>query len=164
MAKARNGGGRIGARGLLQLTRLPAATLAALQRQLRREQYHIFHFIGHGGFDQQTQDGVLLVEDEADAVAGSTAILWVRCSTITPRWPGRAQACKGPRTTRSDPFAGVAQQLVRQGIRAVIAMQFEISDKAAIIRSREFYRRAGRWLPGQSRAGRGSQVALYRGE
>lgn len=51
-------------RGLVQVTRLEAATLSALQRYLRRDQYHIFHFVGHGGFDQQTQSGVLLLEDE----------------------------------------------------------------------------------------------------
>lgn len=39
------------ARGLVQVARLEAATLSALQRQLRRDQYHIFHFVGHGGFD-----------------------------------------------------------------------------------------------------------------
>lgn len=48
-------------------------------------------------------------------------------------------ACEGARAARSDPFAGVAQQLLRQGIPAVIAMQFEITDKAAIILAREFY-------------------------
>jgi hypothetical protein len=45
-------------RGLVALTRLPVASLASLQRQLRRDTYHIFHFIGHGAFDSQAQDGV----------------------------------------------------------------------------------------------------------
>ena len=39
----------------------------------------------------------------------------------------------------NDPFAGVAQSLVQQRIPAVIAMQFEISDQAAIAFSRGFY-------------------------
>jgi hypothetical protein len=42
--------------------------------------------------------------------------------------------------SRTDPFAGTAQELVRQGIPAVVAMQFEISDEAAITFSLEFYR------------------------
>jgi hypothetical protein len=48
-------------------------------------------------------------------------------------------ACEGARTSRTDPFAGAAQSLVQQGLAAVIAMQFEISDEAAITFSHEFY-------------------------
>jgi CHAT domain-containing protein len=40
------------------------ATIEALQTQLRRDEYHIFHFIGHGEFDPEQQDGILLLEDE----------------------------------------------------------------------------------------------------
>ena len=128
------------ARGLIQLTRLPAATLSALQKQLRQEQYHIFHYIGHGGFDQQTQDGVLLLEDESGR---SRLVNGNHLGTLLHDHPSLRlavlNACEGARTTRSDPFAGVAQQLVRQGIPAVIAMQFEITDRAAIILAQEFY-------------------------
>ena len=49
-------------RGLVALERLETATMAALQRTLRRGEYHIFHYVGHGGYDEQTQDGVLLLE------------------------------------------------------------------------------------------------------
>ncbi|MCB0088393.1 MAG: SUMF1/EgtB/PvdO family nonheme iron enzyme, partial [Caldilineaceae bacterium] len=45
----------------------------------------------------------------------------------------------GARTSREDPLSGVAQHLVQQGIPAVIAMQFEITDQAAITLSHEFY-------------------------
>jgi formylglycine-generating enzyme required for sulfatase activity/CHAT domain-containing protein/cytochrome c-type biogenesis protein CcmH/NrfG len=132
-------------RGLLQLTRLATeqqggATLAALQRQLRRAKYHIFHFIGHGGFDQQTQEGVLLFEDEDGR---SRLVSGNYLGTLLYDEPALRlailNACEGARTARNDPFAGVAQQLVRQGIPAVIAMQFEITDKAAIALAREFY-------------------------
>ncbi len=127
-------------RGLVTLTRLENATLASLQRQLRQQQYHIFHFVGHGGFDQQTQEGVLLLENEnglVRMVAGSyIGALFhdhrsLRLAVLN--------ACEGARTAQSDPFAGVAQTLVQQGIPAVIAMQFEITDQAAITFSHEFY-------------------------
>ena len=42
-------------------------------------------------------------------------------------------ACDGARTARSDPFAGVAGSLVQRDIPAVVAMQFEISDEAAVV-------------------------------
>ncbi len=40
--------------------------------------------------------------------------------------------CEGARGDRADLFSGTAQSLVQQGIPAVVAMQFEITDDAAI--------------------------------
>ena len=51
-------------RGLVKLERLQRPTLGELQKALRRDQFHIFHFIGHGKFVVHRQDGVLLMEDE----------------------------------------------------------------------------------------------------
>ncbi|CAN5450140.1 MAG: CHAT domain-containing protein [Acidimicrobiia bacterium] len=48
--------------GLVTVDRLPNASLHALQQALRRRPAHIFHFIGHGGFDEQAGDGVLVME------------------------------------------------------------------------------------------------------
>src|SRR5207253_216110 len=48
-------------------------------------------------------------------------------------------ACEGARSDATDPFSGVAQSLVQQGIPAVVAMQFEISDAAAIAFAHGFY-------------------------
>ena len=132
-------------RGLIQLTRLPAeeqpgATLAALQKQLRSSTFHIFHFIGHGAFDEQTQDGVLLFEQDDGR---SRLVSGNYLGTLLHDHPSLRlailNACEGARTSPSDPFAGVAQQLVRQGIPAVIAMQNEITDGAAILLAHEFY-------------------------
>ena len=41
-------------------------------------------------------------------------------------------SCEGARGDRADPFSGTAQSLIQQGIPAVVAMQFEITDDAAI--------------------------------
>jgi hypothetical protein len=51
-------------RGLVTLDRLQSPTLAELRRQLRRREYHIFQFVGHGAFNEDSQDGVLVLEDE----------------------------------------------------------------------------------------------------
>jgi hypothetical protein len=48
-------------------------------------------------------------------------------------------ACEGARSARDDPFGGMAQALVRRGIPAVVTMQFEISDAAALVFSQPFY-------------------------
>jgi CHAT domain len=48
-------------------------------------------------------------------------------------------SCEGDRAARNDPFAGIAQNLLRRNIPAVIANQFKISDPAAVTLAREFY-------------------------
>jgi hypothetical protein len=41
--------------GQVRLKRLAEARLPTLQRELRGGEYHILHFIGHGGFDRETK-------------------------------------------------------------------------------------------------------------
>jgi hypothetical protein len=125
---------------LVILERLENATLSELQRRLRRGEYHIFHFIGHGGFDQALQDGLLILENDHQRgrpVSGQdlgTLLHDHRALRLAV-----LNACEGARTARTDPFAGTAQSLVQQGLPAVIAMQFEITDEAAITFAHEFY-------------------------
>jgi len=126
--------------GQVRLHRLPEARLTALQRELRRGEYHILHFIGHAGFDRETQGGVLVLCDDAGkgrrvAAENLGFILHDHRSLRLVV----LNACEGSRASRADPFAGVAQALVQQGVPAVIAMQFEITDQAAITFAEEFY-------------------------
>jgi len=132
--------GDVVARGLVALERLSPATLPALRQRLRRGTYHILHFIGHGGFDQRIQDGVLILEDEDELghrVSGQD--LGILLHDHRPLRLVILNACEGARGARDDPFAGSAQSLVQQGVPAVIAMQFEVSDEAAIALAHEFY-------------------------
>ncbi len=135
-----NGLGDLEQRGLVKLERLEQATLATLQRQLRKDDYHIFHFIGHGGYDEKNEDGVLMLEDEngrGRAVSGR--YLGTLLHDQKSLRLAMLNACEGARTSSSDPFSGVAHSLVQKGIPAVIAMQFEITDEAAIVLANEFY-------------------------
>jgi hypothetical protein len=126
--------------GTMELVRLESPTLAGLQQALRRDEYHVMHFVGHGGFDPSLNDGSLVLEDpdgRGSALDGqSLGVLLhdqqsLRLVTLV--------ACEGARTSSTDPFAVAAQSLVRRGIPAVIATQFEISDQAAMTLSQEFY-------------------------
>ena len=136
-------------RGLVKLERLQRPTLGELQKALRRDQFHIFHFIGHGKFVVHRQDGVLLMEDEVTGrgrpVSGQyLGVLlhdhpWLRMVVLN--------SCEGARTSQSDPYAGVAQALVQQGIPAVIAMQFPIFEESAIEFAHEFYGAIADGLP-----------------
>jgi len=127
-------------RGLVSLERLKKPTLSSLQQYLRRNEYHIFHFIGHGTYSEFKQDGMLLLEDDSGQgrpISGQymgTVLHDHRSLRLVV-----LNACEGARTSQEDPYAGVAQTLVLQGIPAVIAMQFEIIETAAITFAQEFY-------------------------
>ena len=128
------------ASGWLAVDWLENASLRALQRQLRRADYHVFHYIGHGGYDHDADDGVLLFEDEHGC---SKRITGVQLGTILKDEISLRlavlNACEGGRSSVEDPFSGVATSLIEFEIPAVIGMQFEITDRSAIVFASEFY-------------------------
>jgi len=117
-----------------------AATLDSLLRKLHHGDFHILHFVGHGGYDEIREDGVLLLEGHDRS---SQEITGERLGTILQDHHSLRlvvlNACEGARNSQSDPFAGVAASLVRRGIPAVVAMQFEITDDAALTFAAYFY-------------------------
>ena len=124
----------------LIVERLERATLSELQSRLRKGQYHVFHFVGHGSFDPSTQESVLALENEEGRkrlVSGPDLGIYLRDEPALRLV--LLNACEGARASRSDPFSGAAQSLVLKGIPAVIAMQFEVSDEAAIAMASGFY-------------------------
>jgi CHAT domain len=134
-------------RGLVKVDRLEAGNLAALQRPLRLTEYHVLHFIGHGGYDESAQDGALALEGadgKTRLVTGRDLGMMIRSRSLRLVV---LNACEGARSAQDDPLGGVAQALVHQGIPAVIAMQFEISDTAAITFSQSFYQAIADGLP-----------------
>jgi hypothetical protein len=69
--------------GLIEVERLQKATLSTLQARLSQGRpCHIFHFIGHGGFDARTGKSVLVMEDENRNASLSMAIAWEPCYRI----------------------------------------------------------------------------------
>ena len=129
------------ARQLVQVDLLERASLAELQQRLRRDgPYHVFHYIGHGGYASEAQTGLLILEDEhARGQSVSSQDLGVLLHDHRSLRLAVLNACEGARTSITNPFSGTAQGLVQQGVPAVVAMQFEISDGAAILFAREFY-------------------------
>jgi len=101
---------------------------------------HILHFIGHGTFDEKNDEGVLIMADEE----GQTEL--VDSERLRVLVQGRSRlalivlnSCLGTQGGDAQPFSSVAAGLVKSGIPAVIAMQFEISDEAAREISGTFY-------------------------
>jgi hypothetical protein len=104
--------------------------------------------VGHDIFDETKQDGLLLMLDaEGRGRSVSGQELGVLLHDHRSLRLAVLNACEGARSDVSDPFAGVAQSLVQQGLPAVIAMQFPISDQAAITLSHEFYKAVSEGYP-----------------
>ncbi|MEZ4456381.1 MAG: CHAT domain-containing protein [Gemmatimonadales bacterium] len=128
--------------GRLKIDFMEGASWRDLQDTLRGpDNYHIFHFVGHGGFDAETGEGVLAFVDEE--TGGTHPILASDLGTILEREPSLRlavlNACEGARGSADDVFSSTAAMLVRKGVPAVVAMQYEISDVAAIEFSRTLY-------------------------
>ncbi len=121
------------------------ANLRTLQNRLLQAKnegagYHIFHFVGHGQFDEAEGEGLLLLEDEEER---SRSVSGRRLGTYlfghhTLRL-AVLNACEGARASATRPFGSVAKTLVQRGIPAVVAMRVQISDRAAIDFARQFY-------------------------
>jgi CHAT domain len=134
-------------RGQVWIDWLEEATFEALNRKLqtRDRDYHIFHYIGHGTFENE---GNLLFENEngnAQRIKGED-LGYILASQPYLRL-AVLNACESAQTSASNPFASVATALVKQGIPAVIAMQYAIRDSAAIEFSQQIYEGLGEGLP-----------------
>ena len=151
-------------RGLIALERLAGATLDSLQRRLRQTDapVHILHFIGHGDYDEKQRTGGLLWEDAARYSRFISADI---LATLLYDHPSLRlaflNACEGARSGPADLFAGVAQTLVQKRLPAVIAMQYSITDPAAIHVAHEFYQAIADGYPVDAALAE-ARKALYR--
>lgn len=133
------------AAGLVELTWLEGEGWRDLQRAMRRT-WHIFHFIGHGGFDRQRKEGYLAFSNqqgEADHIgAGSlTRLLDHDALRLV-----LLNACDGGQSG-ADVFSSTAAALVRSGRPCVVAMQYAITDAAAVEFAHTFYDALAYGLP-----------------
>jgi hypothetical protein len=112
-----------------------------IRKQLRAGEYHVIHYMGHGDIDASGA-GILLLEQEDGRADPVTATEFARWLEDEPLRLVFLNACKTGGTsvrTGAHPFAGVATSLIRRRVPAVVAMQFPISDAAAILFARTFY-------------------------
>ena len=126
--------------GAVAINWLETPTLPDLLRQLRQADYHVLHYIGHGAYDHDADDGVVLFGDE---LGRSRRITGVQLGTILQSETSLRlvvlSAVEGGRSSIEAPFSGVATSLMEREIPAVIGMQFEITDRSAIVFASEFY-------------------------
>jgi hypothetical protein len=108
---------------------------------LRRGDFHVFHFIGHGRYDP--------LDPGRRPRAGGPGRAGAALQRGRPRRPavrsqepatGGAQLVRGePGVARTDPTPERRRAWSTSGIPAVVAMQFEITDDAAITFAHSLY-------------------------
>jgi tetratricopeptide (TPR) repeat protein len=131
---------------------VPGGTGPDLLSKLVENDWHIFHFIGHGGVEEQSDDPsneeraedtgfIVLIDEYGNPVKKFASDLAVLLNT-----PNRSlrlavlNCCESGKMNIGDKFGSPAIALIRSGLPAVVAMQFPIRDKAAIRLAEGFYK------------------------
>jgi CHAT domain-containing protein len=126
-------------KGRAEVELVAPATAGRLQRRLSAGGIDVLHFVGHGAFDEQEREGLLLLEDDRGRPRplGTDALRQLVC--------GRGlrlaflNACETGRGGRVEWNRGVAPALVAAGLPAVVANQYPVEDEAATAFARELY-------------------------
>ncbi len=119
--------------------------------------YEIVHGSGHGSFvDGAGYIGLNYADGSPDWVDGQVmARFVVNCRSLKL---GVLNVCSSGKVDEGRAFQGLAPQLVRAGVPAVVAMQFPLSDDAALAFAEEFYRRL---CTGENSSGRVDVAVTY---
>ncbi len=121
----------------------PHLTATKLQERLR-EQFHIWHFVGHGALVSGA--GVLLFEDEyGDAERVTAAQLGVLLDRSALRLVV-LDACEGA-ASGADPFRSVAPALMRAQVPAVVAMRTTVAEETTRAFATQLYRAVASGAP-----------------
>jgi hypothetical protein len=132
----------------LRLEQLRKPTLHDLQRRLRERDCHILHLISYANYEEFTEDGVLILEDEmgrARPVSGQHL-----GSLLRDHFPLRLvvlSAIEPQRVVRPNPQLAAAQSLVRRGLPAVVAIQSALDAHSTGVFARQFYTQVADFAP-----------------
>ena len=153
--------------GRVELHWLEEVTWEGVHSTLLEREWHVLHFIGHGTYDVETDEGVLAFvgrDGRADYVTATSLADLLDEAEPTPRLVV-LNSCQSAAGGTTDLFSGTAAALAHSGIRAVAAMQFSISDIAAVAFARGFYTALayGRGIDEAVRSGRIGILGIVRG-
>jgi CHAT domain/Sulfatase-modifying factor enzyme 1 len=133
-------------RKTVEVERLDTPTPPELSNELGKKMYHALHFIGHGAFNPGEEGVIYLGGPGGSAVPVTGFKLAVLLSDYPSIRLVVLNTCEGA-VARGESFSGVAQDLIRQNIPAVLAMQAKIPDPSAIHFSQWFYERLTKGRP-----------------
>jgi hypothetical protein len=126
--------------GLARVEVLPRATIAALHGALSIGGYNVVHFIGHGVFREESNQGFLLFQGQPGAPPE-----FLDERSARELFCGRGigllflNACQTSTSSPADFNRGLAQSLVAHGLPALVANQYSVGDTAATSFSQFFY-------------------------
>ena len=118
-------------------------SVRALEERVATDDPHIVHFIGHGGVKENGQGFIYLVRTDGGPQEVTGEVLARALQNKESVRLVFLNSCLGAASSIDKTLNGVAQVLVASGIPAVIAMQFPISDTAAVQLASTFYRELG---------------------
>ncbi|HVB24716.1 MAG TPA: SAV_2336 N-terminal domain-related protein, partial [Ktedonobacteraceae bacterium] len=138
--------------GSIEIHWVAGQTWHDLQYAMRTNEWHIFHFTGHGSLDQTAEDGkgsltfvsehggpqILTAEQVAQLLSGHSSLRLVIIN-----------ASEGARKNAQDIFSSIAATLLSQcrSLMAVLTMQTKITDSAAILFTSTFYAALANGVP-----------------
>ncbi|HSL07093.1 MAG TPA: CHAT domain-containing protein [Pseudonocardiaceae bacterium] len=134
--------------GLVELSWVAGQTYNDLEDALDQDLWHVFHFVGHGGYDRVAEEGTLALADDA----GRTDLVGADdLSRLLAKHPTLRlvvlNACDTGRGGGLDALSSTAGALVRRWIPAVVAMQFEITNPGAVVFAQSFYQSVAKRRP-----------------
>lgn len=122
--------------------------LEAIRDSIADSGFHVLHLMGHGGFDDETGEGRVVLETErgeADRIHGPILAEFLSTTELPSLSLVVLSTCHGAAVTRragENALAAVAPALIAEaGVPAVIAMQYMVSNLAAVTFSRRLYQR-----------------------
>jgi formylglycine-generating enzyme required for sulfatase activity len=140
------------ARGLVELTWLEGRTWRHLHEAMQDGDWHIFHFLGQGDFsrrDRFSDKGFLALAGEEGEIHRLSAADLARLLTSHPSLRVvLLNARQGAQAALlRNIYTNTATLLVREGIPAVLATPYQITDEAAIKLFRVFYEALALGIP-----------------
>ena len=133
---------------LVRVEWLPGDRWQQLASAVRGAPWHILHFVGHGGFDEDTESGYLELSGEDGTAINVPATDLSRL--VAENRELRLvvlNACESAATGSHGTMASTAAKLIRDGVPAVVAMQYEITDPAALAFACSFYEAIAHGVP-----------------
>jgi hypothetical protein len=123
--------------------RIDQPSLSDLWDKLDEDTWHVIHFIGHGGFDDENGIGAVCFvapDGKKETVPGALFGEHLKSfPSVRLVFLNACDTARLPRANGQDAYQSTAAALVLAGVPAVIAMQTPIFDKSAIELSARFY-------------------------
>ncbi len=154
-------------RGLVELTWLERQTWRDLQEAMQRGTWHVFHFLGQG--DRLSDKGLIAMageEGETRRLSGPDLARLLadhhslRVALLNARQTAQEGQPRGGASLRNI-FTSTAALMVGQGIPAVLAVPYEITDETAIELFRAFYEALALGIPVDAAVAEARQAARF---